>query len=64
MLGLVAAVDAGGEAEIVGVGQVERLVDRVDRRDRHEGQEQLVLEEPMVGRQVGDNGWRDEVARV
>ena len=63
-LGLVAGVDAGRQAEVAGVGQVERLVDRVDRRDGDERQEQLVLEEAMVGGQVGDDGRRDEVAVV
>ena len=58
-LGLVLAVDAGGQAEHRCRWQRERLVERVDRGDRGERHEQLVAEQPVVGRQAADDGRLD-----
>src|SRR5829696_7928616 len=61
-LGRVLGVEAGGEAVLGVVGQLQGLVEVLDRGHGHERHEQLVLEQPVAGGQVGDHGGGDIVA--
>ena len=54
--------DVGGEAVLRVVRERERLFVGVERGDRDDRAEDLLLEDPRVGRDVGEHGRRDEVA--
>ena len=58
----VARPDVGGEPVLHAVGERERLVVGVERRDRDDRAEDLLLEDPGVRRHVGEHGGRDVVA--